>query len=128
LPSEHASDIKVLRERSAANLYTLQEEARLPIAGGLYITRTVAETLRETAGREPVLIAGDAGSGKSAVVQDLASARLAEEEVVVLRASDVAGANRLATNAPLQEILRAWAGPPGLVVIDGVDALHGRGP
>jgi hypothetical protein len=127
LPSEHASDIEVLRERSAANLHTLQEEARLPIAGGLYINRTVAKTLRETAGRDRVLIVGDAGSGKSAVVQDLASARLGEEEVVVLRAADVAGANRLAGKAPLQEVLRAWAGPPGLVVIDGVDALRGSG-
>ena len=125
LPSEHASDIEVLRKRSVANLHTLQEEARLPIAGGLYITRTVAKALRETAAREPVLIVGDAGSGKSAVAQDLASARLGNEEVVVLRASDVAGANRLATNAPLQEVLRAWAGQPGLVVIDGVDALRG---
>ncbi len=86
----------------------------LPIGDGLYITRTVAKTLRETAGREPVLIVGDAGSGKSAVIQDLASARLADEEVVVLRASDVAGANRLVTNAPLQEVLRAWVGRPGL--------------
>lgn len=125
LPARYASDIEVIRARSVANLQALQAEARLPVAGGLYISRSVAQTLRESASREHVLIVGDAGSGKSAVVQELASARLDAEEVIVLRAADVAGTNRLGTNAPLQEVLRAWAGPPGLVVIDGVDALRG---
>lgn len=125
LPARYASDIEVVRQRSAANLQALQAEARLPVAGGLYISRSVAQKLRETASREHILVVGDAGSGKSAVVQELASARLDAEEVIVLRAADVAGTNRLGTNAPLQEVLRAWAGPLGLVVIDGVDALRG---
>ena len=125
LPVRHALDIGLIRERSAANLRALQAEARLPVGAGLFISRSVAQALRESTGRQHVLIVGDAGTGKSAVIQDLATSRLTSEEVVVLRATDVSGTNRLATQASLQEVLRAWSGPPGLIVIDGVDALRG---
>jgi hypothetical protein len=125
-PARHALDVDVLRGRSVANLHAMQAEARLPVpGGGLYISRSVAKTLGEATSREHVLIVGDAGSGKSAVAQDLATSRLADEEVVVLSALDLVGINRLQTNAPLQEVLRAWVGPPGLLVVDGVDALRG---
>lgn len=43
----------------------------------------------------------------------------------MLRAADIAGANQLRLSAPLQEVLRAWLGMPGLLLIDGVDALRG---
>jgi hypothetical protein len=124
-PKMHAADVTVLRERSAANLRKMQAEARLPVvAGGLYISRSVSEKLRTATSRENVLIIGDAGSGKSAVAQDLATSR-STEEVVVLLARDLVGINQLRTNAPIQEVFRAWAGPPGLIAIDGVDALRG---
>jgi hypothetical protein len=125
--ANYASDIAVIRERSASNLMAMQNEALLPVEGGLFIARSVAKTLREEKSREPILVVGDAGSGKSGVLQDLATARRETEEVVVLLATDVAGANRLITDTPLREVLRGWMGPPALVVIDGVDALRGSG-
>ena len=124
-PVKHSTDIDVLRERSTANLSILAKEARLPVADGVYIHRSVAKVLRETLGREPILVVGDAGTGKSAVIQDLASTRQTKEDVVVLRASDVAGTNRLETKSPLPAVMRAWVGPPGLLIVDGVDALRG---
>lgn len=125
--ARYASNIAIVRERSASNLVALQNEALLPVGGGLFIARSVAKTLRDVESRDPILVVGDAGSGKSGVLQDLATARQGGEEVVVLLASDVAGANHLLTGAPLREVLRGWTGPPGLVVIDGVDALRGSG-
>lgn len=124
-PAKYAACIDVLRERSAANLSALQAEARLPVPGGLYIPRAVAAELAAARERDDLLVVGDAGAGKSAIAQEFASGRLADEDVVVLRAGDVAGTNRLVMSAPLQEVLRAWAGPPGLILIDGVDALRG---
>lgn len=123
----YATDVGILRERSLTNLAVLQSEARLPVADGLYIPRSIAKTLRDLTFRRPVLVVGEAGSGKSAVLQDLATVRRQSEEVVVLLANDVAGINRLTLAVPLLELLRGWAGPPGLVVIDGVDALRGSG-
>lgn len=125
--AKYAADIAVVRERSASNLTAMQSEALLPVDGGLFIARSVAKTLRDLESRDPILVIGDAGSGKSGVLQDLATARRETEEVVVLLATDLAGANRLVTGSPLRELLRGWTGPPGLLVIDGVDALRGSG-
>lgn len=125
--AKYASDIAVVRERSASNLTAMQRESLLPVNGGLFITRSVAKTLRDLKSRDPILVVGDAGSGKSGVLQDFATARRETEEVVVLLATDMAGANRLVTGTSLQELLRGWTGPPGLLVIDGVDALREPG-
>lgn len=125
-PKSYAVDIKVIRERSATNLLRMQAEATLPVDGGsIFISRSVSKKLCAKMTRDNVLIIGDAGSGKSAVAQDLATLRSPTEEVVVLFARDLAGSNQLRTTAPIQEVLRAWTGPPGLLVIDGVDALRG---
>lgn len=125
-PRSYAVDINVIRERSATNLLRMQTEATLPVSGGnIFISRLVSKELCAKTTRDNVLIIGDAGSGKSAVAQELATLRSPIEEVVVLFARDLAGSNQLRTTAPIQEVLRAWTGPPGLLVIDGVDALRG---
>lgn len=124
-PVRHARDIETLRELSAANLATFARDAVLPVPGGLRIPRDAAKVLASGAGDGNVLIVGDAGAGKSAVVQEFAAARAADGPVVALRASDVAGANRALLNAPLLAVLRGWTGSPALLVIDGVDALRG---
>ena len=126
-PERFFQDIRVLTDRSATNLSKMRAEVSLPVGAGreIHIPRSVAAVLVADERRDPVLVVGDAGAGKSAVVHELASIRSAHEDVVLLRASDVAGTNRLQTREPIEQVLRAWPGAPALLVIDGVDALRG---
>lgn len=124
--SRYFSDIQKLRDLAAANLDRLQGDAKLPVPGGIYIARGVSAQLMADTSDANVLIVGDAGAGKSSVVQELATARSTTQEVLVLRATDVVGARRIALDYPLTSVLRAWTGGLGLVVIDGVDALRGQ--
>ncbi|OMQ28569.1 hypothetical protein BK799_29590 [Rhodococcus sp. D-1] len=124
-PHRYASDIAKLREVSTANLHALASEAILPVPGGLRISRGVSAKLAEQAGETNILIVGDAGAGKSAVAQKFASERSEVQDVVVLHASDIAGANKVPLGAKLPTILQAWTGPASLLLIDGVDALRG---
>lgn len=124
-PSRHARDIETLRELSATNLAAFAADAVLPVPGGLRIPRAAGAALAARAGDGNVLIVGDAGAGKSAVAQGFSAARAVGQQVVALRASDVAGANHISLDAPLATVLRGWTGPAGLLMIDGVDALRG---
>jgi hypothetical protein len=126
-PERLSQDIRVLTDRSATNLSKTRAEASLPVGAGreIHIPRSVAEVLVTDERRDPILVVGDAGAGKSAVVHELALNRSAQEDVVLLRASDVAGTNRLQTREPIEQVLLAWPGAPALLVIDGVDALRG---
>jgi hypothetical protein len=124
-PAKHAGDIAKLRDVSAANLQAFQSDALLPVDGGLHISRGVSARLAAEAGGGNVLIVGDAGAGKSAIAQEFVTGRGVSQDVVVLRAADIAGVNRVQLNAPLTTVLGAWPGPPGVVLIDGVDALRG---
>lgn len=126
-PERFSQDIRVLTDRSATNLSKMRVEASLPVGAGreIHIPRSVAAVLVTDERRDPTLVVGDAGAGKSAVVHELALNRSAHEDVVLLRASDVAGTNRLQTREPIEQVLLAWPGAPALLVIDGVDALRG---
>ncbi|MFC4555411.1 ATP-binding protein [Georgenia faecalis] len=124
-PTRYAGDIETLRELSAANLAAFARDAALPVPGGLRIPRKATTVLAADAGDGNVLIVGDAGAGKSSVTQSFAAARAADQPVIALRASDLAGANKAPLDAPLVAVLRGWMGPPAVLVIDGVDALRG---
>ncbi|MFI7067078.1 hypothetical protein ACIBL3_39195 [Kribbella sp. NPDC050124] len=124
-PARHASDIAKLRDISEANRENMAREAALPVSGGIFIRRSVGQVMAEYAGDDSLLIVGAAGAGKSAVAQEFVSARAATQEVEVLRAADLAGVNRVQLDGPLVTVFRAWTGAPGLLLIDGVDALRG---
>lgn len=124
-PARFVTDIGVLNDLAAVNASMLAAGAVLPVEGGLFIEREVSAKLAEAAGQANLLIVGDAGSGKSAVAQHFAHSRSATQQVLLLRAADLVGANRVQLSAPLQVILQGWNGPRGLVVVDGVDALRG---
>lgn len=121
----HSDDVAKLLALSAANLTEFAGHASLPVSGGLHIPRAPAKILAEKAEDLNVLIVGDAGAGKSAITQGFAASRTADQPVVIVRAGDVAGTNRLGLDNTLDNVLRDWPGPPALLVIDGVDALRG---
>ncbi|MEV4130410.1 hypothetical protein [Nocardia sp. NPDC049707] len=124
-PIRFAAEIVKLRDISISNLEVLLSDSSLPISAGIHIRRDVSATVAAHVDDHNLLIVGDAGAGKSAVVASFASDRRSRQEVVVLRAVDMVGCNRLQLDAPLSTILREWTGAPALLVIDGVDALRG---
>lgn len=124
-PARFAEAIQVLQHQSAINESVLERDARLPISGGLHIEREVSELLATAAGEKNILLIGEAGAGKSSVAHDFAMTRSARQDVLLLRASDLVGANRMELSAPMAVILQSWAGPRGFLVVDGVDAMRG---
>jgi hypothetical protein len=124
-PGRFGRDIQTLRELSVANLAAFATDAVLPMPDALRIPREASAVLASGAGDGNVLIVGDAGAGKSAVAQGFAAARAADQQVVALRATDIAGANKVPLADPLAMVLREWTGPPAVLMIDGVDALRG---
>lgn len=121
--ARHATDIATLTGVSAINLQAMQQDAVLPVAGGISIPRGIGARL-DAAGNDNVLIIGDPGAGKSAATQELATLRSAKQDVLVLRATDLAGVNRIVLGSSLPVVLRDWTGPAALLVIDGIDALR----
>ncbi len=124
-PIRFAADIAKLRDMSTSNLEVLSSDSSLPISTGIHIRRDVSDILAAHVDEHNLLIVGDAGAGKSAVAASFASDRRSRQEVVVLRAVDMVGLNRLPLDAPLGTLFREWTGAPALLVIDGVDALRG---
>lgn len=123
--SQFASDYSALQQRSDENRARMGRDATLPVGQGLHIPRRVTSRLLSDAGADHLLVIGDAGAGKSTAVVELADDRAARQQVIVLSASDVVGADRLPLSAGLATVLRAWIGPDALLVIDGIDALRG---
>lgn len=124
-PLKHRQDIEVLRVLSASNSHALEDSAVLPIPGNLHVPRRIGYELAEAVRDGGVLLVGDAGVGKTGLAASLARDLVAHQEVVLLRAADVAGTNRVALRHPLVEVLRAWTGPPATLVVDGLDAVRG---
>jgi hypothetical protein len=124
-PVEQRQDIEVLRAVSATNSDALRDSDRLPAPGGLHVRRRVGDELASVVRDSDVLLVGDAGAGKTGLAAGLARQLVSHQEVVLLRAADVAGTNRVVLRHPLVEVLRAWSGPPAILVIDGLDAIRG---
>ncbi|WP_432536420.1 AAA family ATPase [Kineococcus arenarius] len=123
--AQFAADVARLTAASTANLTAFARAAQLPTSGGLHLSRAVVKEIPDAPGTGGLLIVGGAGCGKSAVAHAVAVARGQTSHVLLLRAEEVAGVNRLQLKEPLTNVLRGWSGPPSTLVIDGVDALRG---
>ena len=129
-----ATDVGRLLAHSTRALAELERHRRLRLAGKvLSVEREVAAAAYRVATTGPLLVVGDAGSGKSAVMAELAAhLRRDGADVVVLDAEAVGSTSLGELSSELglvhdaDEILDAWPGPRrGYLLVDGLDETRG---
>jgi hypothetical protein len=134
IPS-HLADTGRLRARSVAALADLERHAVLKLGGTqIGIDREVIAVAAGLAGAGPLLVTGEPGSGKSAVLAGVAR-RLERDgsEVLVLDAEALAAGSigelsrELRLDHDLDEVLDSWPGRGRrYLVVDGLDETRGR--
>jgi hypothetical protein len=134
IPS-HLADIGRVRTQSAAALTDLERHGVLRLAGTeIRIDRDVVAATVQLVEKGPLLVTGDPGSGKSAVLAAVAR-RLVRDgaEVLALDAEAVAGrsigelSRELRLDHDLAEVLDRWpGGGHRYLVVDGLDETRGR--
>jgi hypothetical protein len=127
-------DVGRMRAHSTRALADLERHRLLRVAGTeLSVEREVTATAHRLVQNGPLLVVGDAGSGKSAVMADLARhLRQGGADVVVLDAEAVGSTSlgelsrELGLVHDTGEILDAWPGSGrGYLLVDGLDETRG---
>ncbi|MBO1909471.1 hypothetical protein KHP60_24580 [Microvirga sp. 3-52] len=130
---DYRSDIAALRDRSSRVARALQDFGRTQVSGAdITISRTCAEACVTAAEEGSLVVVGDPGAGKSAVVHEAARKLDAGGRDVVLLALDrlqvesVEGLSAtLGISHPLADVLANWPGSgPAYLILDALDACR----
>lgn len=132
-PPRFESDICKLREHSAQIAADLQPYEQIEISEGVIrITRECQAAALAAAQEGSLLLIGEPGAGKSAVINALARELRSHGDVVELAVDryivqDLVGLkNELNLEYDLVKVLEAWDGPSdGWLVVDALDATRG---
>lgn len=132
-PADYRSDIVALKERTSRVAGALQDFERTRVSGkDITISRACAKACVIGAKENSIVVVGDPGAGKSAVVNETARQLSAEGSDVVLLAVDrlqvksVEGLNSaLRISHPLSDVLANWPGSgPAYLILDALDACR----
>jgi hypothetical protein len=137
-PPSVRPSVEALRRHTATIVAQLAGLSRIELAGGsVTIDREVPNVLHAACASGSVLVVGEPGIGKSGALHELATRELAAgSDVVALQleeleaASQQALARELGLERELAEVVAAWPGGRGVLIIDGLDAAlsdHTRG-
>lgn len=130
----YEADLIRLREATGSELGRLAIHTRLPIAGGVPITRESDGPLAAAIGSGSLIVIGEPGAGKTGALVALAAARRAAGDTVVFLSVDrfpgVAIAadlqSELRLDHPLIDVLAAAPGSGRkLLFVDALDAARG---
>ena len=130
-----APDIEALRARTRKTLASLSRNAALPgPAGPVSIHRPVVAALAAACTDGYVVVVGEAGAGKTAVLAHLTERLLAAgRDAVLLNAEDLASGGpgaltrELGLALDLRDVLGGWVGPgSAVIVVDALDACRDR--
>lgn len=134
IPSSFSRDVDRLRNYSRTVLDALKSLAVIRTRHStVKIKRPVSEALRQVVEQGSILVIGDPGSGKSAVISDLVEFFAEQKRDFVFLAVDRIEAGSLSSlrreigiDHELVDILDNWPGTqPAFVVIDALDAARG---
>lgn len=129
----YAQDIRVLQEHSLEIAKALKRyESVDQTAGRIQVARECQSAVLAAAMQQSVLIIGEPGAGKSAVINALARELRQQGDVVELavdryNVEDLDGLrSELGLQNNLVKVLEAWDGPTGgWLIIDALDATRG---
>ncbi|WP_157646377.1 zeta toxin family protein [Burkholderia ubonensis] len=132
-PPRFENDIRKLREHSAQIAADLRPYEQIEITEGVIrITRECQAAALAAAQEGSLLLIGEPGAGKSAVINALARELRSHGDVVELAVDrysvqDLVGLkNELDLEHDLVKVLEAWDGPSGgWLVVDALDATRG---
>ena len=131
----YRSDINMLLSHSRLTIERLADFGVIRGHDGraVKVQRTAAEHLRRAIERDPVVVTGDPGAGKSATLFELATALDEVTDVVVLAADTLAAGslgslrNELGLEHEVVDVLCNWPGvQPAYLFIDALDAARGE--
>jgi hypothetical protein len=132
-PPDYQSDIAALKDRTSRVAGALQDFERTQVSGAdITISRVCTRTCVTAAKEGSLVVVGDPGAGKSAVINETARQLSAEGSDVVLLAVDrlqvesVEGlAAALGISHPLADVLANWPGSdPAYLILDALDACR----
>jgi hypothetical protein len=132
-PPDYRSDIAALKERTSRVAGALQDFERTHVSGtDITISRACTAACVAAAKSASLIVVGDPGAGKSAVVNETARQLGAEGSDVVLLAVDrlqvesVEGlSTALGISHPLADVLANWPGSgPAYLILDALDACR----
>ncbi|MGB9143818.1 MAG: ATP-binding protein, partial [Aestuariivirga sp.] len=132
-PADYRSDIVALKERTSRVAGALQDFERTRVSGkDITISRACARACVIAAKEDSIVVVGDPGAGKSAVVNETARQLSAEGSDVVLldvdrlQVESVEGLNSaLRISHPLSDVLANWPGSgPAYLILDALDACR----
>lgn len=132
-PTDYRSDVAALKERTSRVAGVLQDFERTQVSGrDITISRACTVACVTAAKEGSLVVVGDPGAGKSAVVNETARQLAAEGSDVVLLAVDrlqvesVEGlSTALGISHSLTEVLANWPGSgPAYLILDALDACR----
>jgi len=131
-PPSLRPSVEALRRHTAGTVAQLAGLSRIELIGGsVTIDREVPDVLQAASASGSVLVVGEPGIGKSGALHELAiRERAAGSDVVALQveeleaASQQALARELGLDRDLAEVLAAWPGGRGVLIVDGLDAAR----
>lgn len=129
-----AADIERLQINGAGARGDLARRGHMRLGSSrVHVDRDVVSVAVDMARRGPMVVLGDPGSGKSAVLADIAE-RFATDgaDVLVVDADALAGqslpqiSNELRLDHDIVEVLDRWPGaPPRFLIVDALDQTRG---
>ena len=127
-------DIDAIRNATTSELARLDRHRRLPIHGGVPVSRQCLPALEAAIAAGSLLVTGEPGAGKTGLLVQIVDDKLkAGEPAILVSVDQFSGIStgeglrqEMGIRHQLVDVMAAWPGSrPGILVVDALDASRG---